>query len=58
MIKLLVSLQKKDIMKVKQEYGRMPANEVWNEVVDYINKNKQLLSTTGLDTMLRQQVIL
>ncbi len=34
-------------MKVKQEYGRMPANEVWNVVVDYINKNKQFLSTTG-----------
>ena len=24
-------------MKVKQEYERMPANEVWNIIVAYIN---------------------
>ncbi len=35
-------------MKVKQEYERMPANEVWNIIVAYINKNKQFLSTTGI----------
>ena len=35
-------------MKVKHEYERMPANEVWNAVVAYINKNKQFLSSTGI----------
>lgn len=35
-------------MKVKHEYERMPANEVWNVVVAYINKNKQFLSSTGI----------
>lgn len=35
-------------MKVKHEYARMPANEVWNVVVAYINKNKQFLSSTGI----------
>lgn len=34
-------------MKIKHEYERMPADEVWNIVVDYINKNKQFVSTTG-----------
>ena len=37
-------------MKVKHEYERMPANEVWNAVVAYINKNKQFLSSTGINT--------
>ena len=36
-------------MKVKHEYARMPANEVWNVVVAYINKNKQFLSSTGIN---------
>ena len=35
-------------MKVKQEYERMPANEVWNIIVGYINTNKQFLSTTDI----------
>lgn len=35
-------------MKVNHEYERMPANEVWNVVVAYINKNKQFLSSTGI----------
>ena len=35
-------------MKVKHEYARMPANEVWNVVVAYINKNKQFLSSTSI----------
>ena len=35
-------------MKIKREYERMPADEVWNVVVAYINKNKQFMSTTGV----------
>ena len=40
-------------MKVKHEYARMPANEVWNVVVAYINKNKQFLSSTGIKPQIR-----
>ena len=35
-------------MKIKREYERMPADAVWNVVVDYISKNKQFMSTTGI----------
>lgn len=34
-------------MKVKNKYKRMSANEIWNVVIAYIDKNKQFLSSTG-----------
>lgn len=35
-------------MKIKNKYKKMPANEIWNVVIAYIDKNKQFFSSTGI----------